>query len=113
MRTLIAITLLGSMAFAATINEECKHHCMMDCLGVGGRSLGSTDCLTIFGMGPEREGWYYPEEGSGQIGKPEAGRRSRTCPESCELTCNNLCRPKAAGADGSVATDRYYGYHYG
>merc|ERR1712117_1014666 len=61
-------------------------------------------------MGPEGKGWYWPEEGCGQIGKPKAGRRSRTCPESCELTCGNLCKPKGDGDDGQVAANRYYGY---
>merc|ERR1719229_1430812 len=111
MRTLIAITLIGSVAFAASSNEDCKPHCLKDCLELAGKNVGSTDCLMMFGMGPEGKGWYWPDEGYGQIGKPKAGRRSRTCPESCELTCGNLCKPKGDGDDGQVAADRYgYGY---
>ena len=98
MRTLIAITLLGSVAFAATINEECKSHCMKDCLEVATGNLGSTNCLMTFGM----EGWK--REG----GKIEVGRMSLTCQESCGMTCGNLCKPKE---DGDVAANRYG--HYG
>ena len=112
MRALIAITLVGSVSFAASINEDCKPHCMKDCLEVASGNVGSTDCLMMFGMGPEGKGWYWPEEGCGQIGKPEAGRKSRTCQESCELTCLNLCKPKRDHADGPVVADRYYGYGY-
>ena len=101
MRTLIAITLLGSVAFAATINEECKSHCMKDCLEVATGNLGSTNCLMMFGMGPERGGWK--QEGV----KTTVGRRSLTCQESCGMTCGNLCK------GGNVATDRYYGGYGG
>ena len=103
MRAVIAITLFGSVAFAASINEDCKPHCMKDCLEVAGGNDRSTDCLMMFGMGPEGKGWYWPEEGCGQIGKPKAGRSSRTCPESCELTCDNMCKPMEAVDDGEVA----------
>ena len=112
MRALIAITLFGSVAFAATINKDCKPRCMKDCLEVAGRNEESTDCLMMHGMGPEGWGWYWPEGGCGHIGKPMAGRRARTCQESCELTCNNLCKPMRDGDNGSMATDRYYGYGY-
>ena len=111
MKAFIAITLIGSVAFAASINEKCKPHCMKGCLEVAGWNAGSTNCLMMFGMGPAGEGWYWPEEGCGQIGKPKAGRRSRTCQESCELTCDNLCKPMGDGDNGPVAADRYYGYY--
>ena len=109
----MAITLLGSVAFAATINEECKSHCMKDCLEVAGGNEDSTDCLAclMLGMGPEGWGWYWPEGGCSHIGKPMAGRRARTCQESCELTCDNLCKPMGDGDNGPVVADRYYGYY--
>ena len=122
---IIIITMIGSVAFAATINVDCKPHCMKDCSEVASVNVGSTDCLIMFGMGPQGEGWYWPEEGCGHIGKPKAGRRNRTCQESCELTCDNLCKPKGVGDDGVVVADRQragrslvaterYGYgHYG
>merc|ERR1712117_340294 len=103
MRALIAITLLGSVSFAATVNEDCKSPCMEDCLKWAEGNVGSTDCPMMFGMGPEGEGWYWLEEGCDQSGKPKAAERSRTCPESCELTCDNMCKPMEALDDGEVA----------
>ena len=120
MRTLIAITLVGSVALAAAVKEDCKPHCIKDCLEVAGRNAGSTDCLMMFGMGPEGEGWYWPsvtvaliKQISGHIVEPNAGLRGRPCQESCQLTCNNICKPMEDGGDKKVAANRYGYYGHG
>lgn len=102
MRALIAIALVGSVSFAASVNEDCKSRCLNDCLEMADGNVVSDDCLMLFGMGPEGEGWYWKEEGCDsfclvwewdRIGEPNAADRSRTCQESCGLTCDNLCKP--------------------
>ena len=103
MRSLIALTLVVSVSFAATINEDCKPRCLNDCLDWASGNVGSTNCPMMFGMGPEGEGWYWLEEGCDQTGKPKAAERSRTCQESCELICDNMCKPMEAVDDGEVA----------
>ena len=106
MRTFIAIALLSSVVFAATIKEECKPNCMKDCTEVGSGDPG-TNCMMVFGSGPDGPGWYcFDDEGNDHLGSPVP---TGTCRESCEKTCNSICSPEE-GAEEQVAADRYYGY---
>ena len=67
-------------------------------------------CMMMFGMGPDGSGWYWVDaEGSDRSGSPVP---SRTCQESCVLTCDKLCEAKGEEDGGMVAGDRY-GYGYG
>ena len=99
MRTFIAIALFSSVAIAATIKDECKPNCVKDCIEVGSGDVGGTNCVMVFGIGPNGPGWY----GSNEEGNDHRG----TCQESCLATCNILCMPKREGSDGGVAEDRY------
>ena len=102
MRTFIAITLLSSVAFAATINKACKPTCTADCKEVGSGDVRGTNCVMVFGTGPTGQGWYWIDnEGIDHLG---------TCQESCEETCDNLCKLGGEGGNGQVAEDRSYGY---
>ena len=109
MRRFITISLLCSVAFAATINGECKSNCMRDCTEVGSGDVGGTHCLMMFGMGPDGHGWYWVDtEGCDHTGDPVP---VKTCRESCKLTCENMCKPKREDDNALVAGDRSYGYY--
>ena len=110
MRSYIAFALLCSMAFAATIKEDCKPNCMRDCMEVGNRDKEGTHCTMVFGSGPNGLGWYGSDDnGSDQLDSPMP---VRTCQESCKATCNIMCMPKGEARDGeAVAVLRQYGYY--
>ena len=110
MRSYIAFALLCSMAFAATIKEDCKPNCMTDCMEVGNEDKEGTHCTMVFGNGPNGLGWYGSDDnGSDQLGSPMP---VRTCQESCKATCNIICMAEGEARDGeAVAVLRQYGYY--
>ena len=72
---------------------------------------GGTHCMMVFGNGPNGLGWYWVDtEGCDHRGSLVP---SRTCEESCVLTCQKLCEAKVEEDDGMVAEDRGYGYGRG
>ena len=90
MRTFITIALLIPVAFAATVNKECKQNCMKDCKKVANEAVAGagTNCTMFFGTGPKGQGWYsFHDDGNDQVG---------TCKESCRATCKLLCARKDA-----------------
>ena len=108
MRSFIAIALFSSVVLAATIEKKCKPNCMKDCMKAGSEDVWGTNCVMIFGNGPNGQGWYwFDDEGNDHLGSPMPVGR---CQESCWKTCNNICSPEGEGGDGQVAADRGYGY---
>ena len=111
MRSFAAVVLIGSVTFAATLNQECKTNCTMDCMKVGGGDVGGTHCEMVFGTGKNGTGWYvFDDEGDSNTGGSPVP--VGTCQESCEAACDEVCTPKGRVGHGRVveAGDRYFGF---
>ena len=89
MKHFIAIVLCASLAFAATINQECRTSCVTECMEVGSKAAEADDCTMGFGPGPNGMHWFVDQS----IGGLE------TCKESCEAICEVNCDFEVAGSD--------------
>ena len=93
----------GFTGLARSANGGCKPDCVEDCMGLGSRDEWDS-CMMVFGMGPLGPGWYSADD---------SGRDNlRTCRESCEAACENICMQPEEGRNEQIEEDRGYGRGY-